>query len=576
MGKNNNASAQCPHCGRSVENNTTGFCPHCGATLLSKKRKNSVFCYSMTRRNKIGAVVFSLLTIVLAFYCLYLTSQRVGYITGIESNYLFAKDLIANGSYAMDLEVFKDYQRFEALNTFYPVMAPFMMVFSVLSAFFALMGFLRFRFSFRPMSVLNIIGIFVLIADAGLCAFLGVYTFLISGAVALVLRIIMLAPLGKYASIASAERISYKKAGKKTTVQHEDDNVPDGPGDGNFIFYAQRPSANKFEQQAPVIVQGKGDEMAAVVPFKKDTGTTYEEIMKNAAELTEEMNPAAPAVETKQPEPAKPAAPVVETKQPEPAKPVAPVVETKQPEPAKPAAPAVETKQPEPAKPAAPVVETKQPEPAKPVAPVVETKQPEPAKPVAPVVETKQPEPAKPVAPVVETKQPEPAKPAAPVVETKQPEPAKPAAPVVETKQPEPAKSAAPVVETKQPEPAKPVAPVVETKQPEPAKPVAPVVETKQPEPAKPAAPVAETKQPEPAKPAAPAVETKKPEPIRPMVIRPVPKPAPPKKTAEEIAEEERQASLVNRTTGPWQCPRCGQMNYASSTECMNCGVKKE
>ncbi|MBQ8171275.1 MAG: hypothetical protein IJZ95_04720 [Oscillospiraceae bacterium] len=468
-----NINAQCPHCERSVENNTTGFCPHCGATLLSKKRKNSVFCYSMTRRNKVGAVIFSLLTILLAFYGLYLTSQRVGYVSGIESNYLAAKELIDSGSYAMDLEVFKDYQRFEALNTFYLVMAPFMMVFSVLSAFFALMGFLRLRFSFRPMAVLNLIGIFVLIADAGLCSFLGVYTFLISGAVALALRIIMIAPFGKYASIARSERISYKKAGKTTTSGKDGDNVPSGPADGEFIFYTQRPSTNKFDQQAPVIVQGKDDEMSAVVPFKKDEGTAYEELMKNASDLVDEMG-------------GNSADPVAQPKQPEPAKPVDPAVQPKQPEPAKPVAPAVQPKQPEPAKPVAPVAQPKQPEPAKPVAPVAQPKQPEPAKPVAPVAEPKQPESAKPVAPAVQPKQPEPAKPAAP------------------------------------------------------------------------------------------AVETKKPEPIRPMVIRPEVKPAAPKKTAEQVAEEERQASIVNRASGPWQCPKCGQMNYASSTECMNCGVRKE
>ena len=43
----------------------------------------------------------------------------------------------------------------------------------------------------------------------------------------------------------------------------------------------------------------------------------------------------------------------------------------------------------------------------------------------------------------------------------------------------------------------------------------------------------------------------------------------------EEPETENEEASQINRTSGPWQCPNCGQMNYASSTSCMNCGVKK-
>ena len=38
---------------------------------------------------------------------------------------------------------------------------------------------------------------------------------------------------------------------------------------------------------------------------------------------------------------------------------------------------------------------------------------------------------------------------------------------------------------------------------------------------------------------------------------------------------ENEEVSQINRTSGPWQCPHCGQMNYASSTSCMNCGVNK-
>lgn len=42
-----------------------------------------------------------------------------------------------------------------------------------------------------------------------------------------------------------------------------------------------------------------------------------------------------------------------------------------------------------------------------------------------------------------------------------------------------------------------------------------------------------------------------------------------------EESEPTEEESQLNRKAGPWQCPQCGQMNYASSTSCMSCGISR-
>lgn len=44
-------------------------------------------------------------------------------------------------------------------------------------------------------------------------------------------------------------------------------------------------------------------------------------------------------------------------------------------------------------------------------------------------------------------------------------------------------------------------------------------------------------------------------------------------KTAEEQLTEEQ--STMNRSAGPWQCERCGQMNFGADASCMSCGAKR-
>ncbi len=44
------------------------------------------------------------------------------------------------------------------------------------------------------------------------------------------------------------------------------------------------------------------------------------------------------------------------------------------------------------------------------------------------------------------------------------------------------------------------------------------------------------------------------------------------KPVEEELTEEQ---STKNRSAGPWQCERCGQMNFGADVNCMSCGAKR-
>ena len=44
------------------------------------------------------------------------------------------------------------------------------------------------------------------------------------------------------------------------------------------------------------------------------------------------------------------------------------------------------------------------------------------------------------------------------------------------------------------------------------------------------------------------------------------------KPAEEELTEEQ---STMNRSAGPWQCTRCGQMNFGADVSCMSCGAKR-
>ncbi len=607
-GKNN----KCKQCGSVIRDFSSGFCPECGATVLTKKSKKTIVCHAIRGADMVRYVFVAILLIAACFYSVWNIKHVLEFKASLEPDYLAAEQML-QGEGVIDPVIEKAHSDYKLADIYYTYGMPVIVGVNAITALFALLGMIRLRFSYVWTAVFNIIGLVILCADT-LCLFLyAVQMNYIYAATAFIVRFLLIFVLAKYIYKARSEttRRRRRKKGEIDTSGMMD------MYDTSMFTSDMKTLRRKVERegQADFEIMNSADAMGEVTLISKGTPMpkatevaeapavpvavaapkktndhfgddkhvdAVAQLAAAVGELSAEEKPApapAPTPVTKA-EPAPAPTPVAKA-EPIPAAVVEPV-----PQPAPMSAPGSE--QPElkadsyynPMDELAATIAAldlgaakTEAEPAPAPTPVVKT---EPAPAPTPVVKA---EPAPAPTPVVKA---EPAPAPTPVVKT---EPAPAPTPVAKA---EPAPAPTPVAKA---EPAPAPTPIAKT---EPAPAPTPVVKTESAPAPMPVAkeeehPVEETVS------VAPEAKTEKRSLFKKLSFgkkaeeevfpedeygitdqEPIPLSAFASASVKEDAEEDNEnSSEINRTSGPWQCPNCGQMNYASSTSCMNCGVKK-
>ncbi len=612
-GKNN----KCKQCGSVIRDFSSGFCPECGATVLSKKSKKTVICHAIRGAAMVRYFFVVILLIAACFYSVWNIKHVIEFKETLQPDYLAAEQMLQTDG-AIEPVLQKAHSDYELADIYYTYGMPVIVGVNAVTALFALLGLIRLRFAYVWTSAFNIIGLVLLCADT-LCLFLySVPMNYIYAATAFVVRFLLIFVLAGYIKKARSEttRRRRRKKGEidtsgtvdmydtsmftsdmktlKRKIEREGQsdfeikNSADAMGEVTLISKGTPMPKATETKEAPAVPVAVATPKKTNDQFGDDRHLdAVAQLAAAVSELTGEEMPAPAPTPVAKAEPAPAPTPVAKA---EPAPAPTPVAKA-EPAPApKPVAKA------EPAPTPTPVAKA---EPAPAPTPVAKA---EPAPAPTPVAKA-EPAPApKPVAKAEPAPAPTPVAKAESAPAPKPVEKAEPTPPAIVKPVPQPTPMPAPKKEhpefkadsyySPMDELAATIAAldigaaeIVNEEEPAPT----PVAKS---EPAPAPTPVAKA---EPAPAPTPDTKAEKRSLFKKLSFgkkneeeafpedefgitdqEPIPlssfaSPA----VKEEAEEDSEKTSEINRTSGPWQCPHCGQMNYASSTSCMNCGVDK-
>ena len=576
-------SNKCKQCGSIIRDKSSGFCPECGATVLSKKSKKTVICHAVRGADMVRYVFVAILLIAACFYSVWNIKHVMEFKDALEPDYLAAEQMLQTEG-VIDPVIEKAHSDYKLADLYYTYGMPAIVGVNAITALFALLGLIRLRFSYICTAVFNIIGLVILCADT-LCLFL--YTVpmnYIYAATAFVVRFLLIFVLAKYIYKARSETTRRRRRKKGEIDTSGTIDMYDTSMFTSDMKTLKRKVAR--EGQADFEIKNNEGEIGEVTliskgtPMPKATTETEAPAVPVAVAAPKKTNDqfgddkhidavaqlAAAVGELTGEAVSAPAPTPVAKAEPAPAPtPVAKAAPAPAPTPVAKAAPAPAPTPVAKAEPAPTPTPVAKAEPVPAPTPVAKA---EPAPAPTPVAK---PEPT-PAAVVKPVPQPTPM----PAPKTEHPEfkadsyysPMDELAATIAALELGTAK-----VET---EPAPAPTPVAK------AAPAPAPTPSAKAEPAPAPTPVAEAKAEKRSLFKKLSFSKKAEEEVFPEdefgITDQEPIPLSAFVTAESKEEpetENEEASQINRTSGPWQCPHCGQMNYASSTSCMNCGVKK-
>ncbi len=207
----------CKQCGNTLRDKSSGFCPTCGATVLSKKSKKTVVCHAIRGADMVRYVLAAILLIAACFYSVWNIKHVMEFKDTLQPDYLAAEQMLQTEG-VIDPVLQKAHSDYELADIYYTYGMPAIVGVNAITALFALLGLIRLRFSYIWTATFNIIGLVLLCADT-LCLFLySVPMNYIYAATAFVVRFLLIFVLAKYIYKARSETTRRRRRRKKGEI----------------------------------------------------------------------------------------------------------------------------------------------------------------------------------------------------------------------------------------------------------------------------------------------------------------------------------------------------------------------